>query len=488
MSSNGHDQDPVDADSARDDELRRLPEGFDPQQLHELLAGYQAQVDRLEQMLTTVQVALGVQAPAQGELSSPGMTPPDGQALQLAADYRPSSVRFDPTPISMRIAPGVQAPMPPRRNGNLWSRMALEMLFLALVIAVLAVLHVGPPVIVAGGAGGWIAVLLVEFLLSRTQPRTVHAHVAEERAAAPPAVARPEILMPRLSAAAAAPVAPSQVLPWQESLPLDQEPFDAIATGPDDVWVVPQEVLIAGPVLDDHPAVADVASSPLEDTLETDEPLAEDESEGETEVVESEPGPEPEEAIVAEPAEALPAAATGQEADVVVDIEAEQDSEHEAPANGRARRRRIRRQREQANAGQTEPEPLLLEVEEEPEPEPAREAEAEPEPTAVAADSEPAEEALLPVGAAPTAFDWPPVTTGPVDSWERLIDPAVAAGPNGSTRHWAFGRRTTAQPAAPEPQAPPDLELARVAQPLPPVVIDPLADAREKRRRRRRRG
>ena len=58
MASNGHDSDETDA-PREEDGLRVVPEGYDPQQVHELLAGYKAQMDRLEQVLGSVQAALG---------------------------------------------------------------------------------------------------------------------------------------------------------------------------------------------------------------------------------------------------------------------------------------------------------------------------------------------------------------------------------------------------------------------------------------------
>ena len=42
MTSNGHDHDSGETDAAREDGLRVVPEGYDPQQVHELLAGYKA--------------------------------------------------------------------------------------------------------------------------------------------------------------------------------------------------------------------------------------------------------------------------------------------------------------------------------------------------------------------------------------------------------------------------------------------------------------
>src|SRR5436305_13658087 len=106
MTGNGHDHDSGETDAAREDGLRVVPEGYDLQQVHGLSAGYKAQMDGLEQGLGSVQAALG----ATGEARIPGedIVPPDAQALQLASDYRPSSLHFDPTPLSMRVAPGAQ--------------------------------------------------------------------------------------------------------------------------------------------------------------------------------------------------------------------------------------------------------------------------------------------------------------------------------------------------------------------------------------------
>jgi hypothetical protein len=94
----------------------------------------------------------------------------------------------------------------------------------------------------------------------------------------------------------------------------------------------------------------------------------------------------------------------------------------------------------------------------------------------------------LPRPERPAPVDWPeaPLST---DSWEPLFQPEpVAEAP--SARRWPFGRHTSEPAARRGLLAPPDPELARSAQPLPPVLIDPLADgkANGKRRSRRRRG
>jgi hypothetical protein len=301
MASNGHDSDETDA--AREDGLRVVPEGYDPQQVHELLAGYKAQMDRLEQVLGSVQAALGA---SEERPAGEDFAPPDNQALQLAADYRPSSLRFDPTPISMRVAPGAAQGMQPRpRHSGLIQRFVLEGAFLVLVVLSLSILQEPKKVILAGAAAAWLVVIFVEVLLSRLQSRVVSAPFQQAPVAAPPTVARPEVVALRLPHA-------QEPTPAAEALlPPEQEPVDAV-TGPDDVWVVPQEVLIAEPVLDEEPEDEPQAQL-LEDTLETDvapeevddepEP-ADDPAESEPDVEEAEPVAEavlePEPAPVAE--------------------------------------------------------------------------------------------------------------------------------------------------------------------------------------------
>ena len=169
--SEGHEHDADAQDVPRDEDgLRVVPEGYDPQQVHELLAGYKEQMDRLEQVLGSVQAALGVTGEEQASVS-PGeqIDPPDAQALQLAADYRPSTMRFDPGPISSRVAPGAPLPVRPRsRNTGLLTRMALEGAFIVLVILALAVLQEPARVILLGAIGAWLGVILVvEVLLAR---------------------------------------------------------------------------------------------------------------------------------------------------------------------------------------------------------------------------------------------------------------------------------------------------------------------------------
>src|SRR6476619_4668945 len=169
MASNGHDSDETDA--PREEEgLRVVPEGYDPQQVHELLAGYKAQMDRLEQVLGSVQEALGA---SQEQLPGEDVAPPDAQALQLAADYRPSTLRFDPTPISMRVSPAAaaQAMRPRPKHSALWQRFVLEGAFLVLVVLSLSALQEPKSVILAGAGAAWLVVIFVEVLLARLQTR-----------------------------------------------------------------------------------------------------------------------------------------------------------------------------------------------------------------------------------------------------------------------------------------------------------------------------
>jgi hypothetical protein len=197
--SEGHEHDADAQDASRDEDgLRVVPEGYDPQQVHELLAGYKEQMDRLEQVLGSVQAALGVTGedaakPVPGEQ----IDPPDAQALQLAADYRPSTMRFDPGPISSRVAPGAPLPVRPRsRNTGLFTRMALEGAFIVLVILALAVLQEPARVILIGAIGAWLGVILiVEVLLARIHARVVAP--ATEAVVAPQA-ARPDVVALRL--------------------------------------------------------------------------------------------------------------------------------------------------------------------------------------------------------------------------------------------------------------------------------------------------
>ena len=148
-------------------------------------------------------------------------------------------MRFDPGPISSRVAPGAPLPVRPRsRNTGLLTRMALEGAFIVLVILALAVMQEPARVILLGAIGAWLGVILVvEVLLAR-----LHARVARGRRRSwrPPA-ARPDVVALRL---------PHPPAARRPAAPPEQEPVDAV-TGPDDVWVVPQEVLIAEPVLED---------------------------------------------------------------------------------------------------------------------------------------------------------------------------------------------------------------------------------------------
>src|SRR5438105_2497487 len=196
MTSNGHDHDSGETDAAREEGLRVVPEGYDPQQVHELLAGYKAQMDRLEQVLGSVQAALGVTG--QEQVAGEDVAPPDNRALQLAADYRPSSLRFDPTPVSSRVVPGMPSAMRPRpRNAGLAQRLLLEAAFLVLVILALAVLQEPQRIVLAGAAGAWLVVILVEVLLARLQTHVLRAQLHPEPVAGPP-VARPEVVALRL--------------------------------------------------------------------------------------------------------------------------------------------------------------------------------------------------------------------------------------------------------------------------------------------------
>ena len=174
--SEGHEHDADAQDVSRDEDgLRVVPEGYDPQQVHELLAGYKEQMDRLEQVLGSVQAALGVTGEEQARVAGEQIDPPDAQALQLAADYRPSTMRFDPGPISSRVAPGAPLPVRPRsRNAGLLTRMALEGAFIVLVILALAVMQEPARVILLGAIGAWLGVILiVEVLLARLHARAV---------------------------------------------------------------------------------------------------------------------------------------------------------------------------------------------------------------------------------------------------------------------------------------------------------------------------
>src|SRR3954453_20954699 len=191
MASDGHDSDETDV--PREDGLRVVPEGYDPQQVHELLAGYKEQMDRLEQVLGSVQAALGGAGEEPGRVADEDIDPPDARALQLAADYRPSTLRFDPGPISSRVAPGAPLPVRPRsRNTGLFTRMALEGAFIVLVILALAVLQQPARVILIGAIAAWLGVILVvEVLLARIHART--AMPATEAVVAPPA-ARPDVV------------------------------------------------------------------------------------------------------------------------------------------------------------------------------------------------------------------------------------------------------------------------------------------------------
>jgi hypothetical protein len=318
---------------------------------------------------------------------------------------------------------------PRARNAGLVQRLLLEAGFLVLVVLALAILQEPQRIVLAGAAAAWLVVILVEVLLARLQTRVVHAQLHPEPVAAPP-VARPEVVALRL------PHAPEPA-PAPTAAPAAPEPVDAV-TGPDDVWVVPQEVLIAEPVLDEQPEPDEEPATPLlEDTMETD--------------VET-------------------------EEDVLLGL-AEVDSEAELPP-------------EPESESEPEPEPR-------PEPEPEVEPEPEPEPEAVAAapdveaeaEPEPIDETpLLPHEEdAPAVAEWPeePFAT---DSWEPIFDTPRAVEAN-AARRWPFTRRAADIPAPHGPLTPPDPELARVTHPLPPVLIDPLADghANGKRRSRRRR-
>jgi hypothetical protein len=485
--SQERDSDEAEAVRAGEDGLRVVPEGYDPQQVHELLAGYKAQMDRLEQVLGSVQAALGVTGEEQ--VAGEDLAPPDARALQLAADYRPSTLRFDPGPISSRVAPGAPLPVRPRsRNTGLVSRMLLEGAFIVLVILALAVLQQPPRVILLGAGAAWLGVVLVvEVLLVRLHARVLNAQ--EPVVVAAPAAARPDVVALRL------PHPPEPVVAPEPALEDEPEPVDAV-TGPDDVWVVPQEVLIAEPVLfdlEDEPAGA--VAPLLDDTLESE--LVPDEPAGEAPVEEPALDPEPQAVDVPLAAEAVPAEA---EPEAAVEPQVEPPTEPES---------------EQEVGAEAEPDPPAAEApaplagwdvdtaEDASPPEPyagllpEREADGwiavEAFPSDDAPDEgadelaqgllpEPAEEAPEDELEAEPAWADAPLAT---DSW-ALLGHHRPVTQTPSQRRWPFGRRPEAPPPAARPlYAPPDPELSRAAPPLPPVLIDPLADGTRRSRRRR---
>jgi len=223
---------------------------------------------RLEQMLASLHDALGV--PVRRELPNgnghlPGEDEPE---LGLVAAYRPTSVRFDPDPVSYRIAPGVPPPQLRMRRGGgtLLARLVIEAAFLVLVVVTLAALHMDPVIILAGGAGAWVAVLLVEFLLSRTEPRVVATHVDS---APPQAPAQP-------APAPTATVGQPEVTPLP---PEPDEPVEAYASeAEEDVWVVPHEYLVSDPIETIEHEDGEGQPVLLEDTLETDPPEPEEDT------------------------------------------------------------------------------------------------------------------------------------------------------------------------------------------------------------------
>src|SRR5205814_3616198 len=105
--------------------LRLVSEGdeqFDPEQMRE-------QMERLEQMLSSLHDALAT--PGQEALpNGNGHGDADrDRALEPASAYRPSTVRFDPTPPSYRIAPGAPLPHVRRGAGTLLVRILVEATF-----------------------------------------------------------------------------------------------------------------------------------------------------------------------------------------------------------------------------------------------------------------------------------------------------------------------------------------------------------------------
>ena len=114
----------------------------------------------LEEILSSLERARGNTAPVESRPPAPEQT------------FSPSSIHFDPGPISARIDPGTLPPVEsPRAESPSTPRLMLEVVFLLLVAAISVRIGLRPLLIVAAEAVAFLIVASVEIAIARDRRR-----------------------------------------------------------------------------------------------------------------------------------------------------------------------------------------------------------------------------------------------------------------------------------------------------------------------------